>query len=91
MILSRMYALEKLSSKTIHSLLSERNQIIICCRSAELVEYDGYVRLAFPNLETWQGLDSRPSLLPLHDEVQWNVRMEKHCQFMADLVIISFD
>jgi len=55
-------------------------------RKAELVEYDGYERIAFPNLETWQGI-GRPSLHNLHgDGVQWPVRMQTHCQYMADLM-----
>ena len=59
-------------------------------RKVDLVEWDGYLRLASPNLETWAAYDGlRPlsTLSSLHSEaVNWPVRMERHCQYMADKV-----
>ena len=76
--------------------LEEVNEIVkhVCdrhtFRGADLVEYDGYQRLAFPNLETWQGIE-RPSLQSLQgDGVHWPTRLETHCKYMADQVYHIF-
>ena len=57
-------------------------------RKVDLVEWDGYLRLASPNLETWAAHDGlRPALSSLHSEaVDWPVRLEKHCKYIADKV-----
>ena len=57
-------------------------------RSLQLVEMGGELRLASPNLETWAAHDGlRPGLGSLHTEaVDWPVRMEKHCKYIADKV-----
>ena len=57
-------------------------------RKVDLVEWDRYLRLASPNLETWAAHDGlRPGLGSLHTEaVDWPVRMEKHCKYIADKV-----
>ena len=56
-------------------------------RKVDLVEWDGYLRLASPNLETWAAYDGLRPLSSLHSEaVNWPVRMERHCQYMADKV-----
>ena len=45
------------------------------------------MRLASPNLETWAAYDGLRPLSSLHSEaVNWPVRMERHCQYMADKV-----
>ena len=51
-------------------------------RSLQLVEMGGELRLASPNLETWAARD-RPAL---QDTVQWPVRVEQHCRYIADKV-----
>ena len=57
-------------------------------RKVDLVEWDRYLRLASPNLETWAAHDGlRPGLGSLHTEaMDWPVRMEKHCKYIADKV-----
>ena len=46
----------------------------------ELVEYEGYVRLATPPLETWD-MRGRPALGG--EGVHWPERMAKHCHYFA--------
>ena len=56
----------------------------------DLVEYDGSLRLASPNLETWAA-SGRPALSSLHSEaVDWPVRVERHCQYIANTVTYCF-
>ena len=50
-------------------------------RYIELIEWEGYLRLAVPPLETWEQR-GRPAL---HGEaIHWPERMAKHCHYMAD-------
>ena len=59
-------------------------------RKVDLVEYDGSLRLASPNLETWAA-SGRPALSSLHSEaVDWPVRVERHCQYIANTVTHCF-
>ena len=71
-----------------YSFVCVINLISIVFRKVDLVEWDRYLRLASPNLETWAAHDGlRPGLGSLHTEaVDWPVRMEKHCKYIADKV-----
>ena len=50
-------------------------------RYIELIEWEGYVRLAVPPLETWDQR-GRPALSG--EGINWPERMAKHCHYFAD-------
>eukprot|EP00092_Neocalanus_flemingeri_P014149 GFUD01015263.1.p1 GENE.GFUD01015263.1~~GFUD01015263.1.p1 ORF type:complete len:258 (+),score=61.47 GFUD01015263.1:103-774(+) len=50
-------------------------------RYIELIEWEGYLRLAVPPLETWEQR-GRPALSG--EGIHWPERMAKHCHHMAD-------
>lgn len=49
-------------------------------RHAELVEWEGYARLAVPHLETWK-FRGTPSLQG--QGMNWVGRMSDHCHYLA--------